>query len=90
MEVRDLRGQTIIRWPTGEAPTLPDLRALVGDAPGQWRTLENGHGWRGEDGAVVNWFQATGAMQLQGPNAVRAAWVERLRARPVRQSSLFG
>jgi len=58
--------------------SLEHLRTWVNAAgySGTWSEIANGHQFRADNGAILNWFPKTGTLQFQGPETER----ERLRS----------
>ncbi len=53
--------------------SLEDLRARVHTAghSGTWSDIVNGHQFRADNGAILNWFPKKGTLQFQGPETER-------------------
>lgn len=49
--------------------SLESLQALIVSRglSGKWSDLHNGHSFRANDGAILNWYPNTGRIQYQGP-----------------------
>lgn len=74
------RGSDSIRSVETFRGAFEDLQARV-DATGctgSWSDLEHGKQFKGDDGAVLNWFKSTGKLQYQGAQAARTELKRRL------------
>lgn len=60
---------------------IDELQILVaGIESGDWEVIENGHQFRAESGAKLNWYPSTGTCQIQGPKEQREAFQAALEA----------
>ena len=59
-----------------------DLQRLVRDlkCKGEWKEVQNGAQFRSKDGAIINWFQTTGTINVQGPEPAKTRMRDRLRS----------
>ena len=66
----------------GKFEELQEMLAKAG-CTGQWADIANGKQFKSEEGGVLNWYQATGRINFQGPAPAKNNLIGQLGGKPI-------